>query len=57
MTSNDCGCVCVCVRTKYKEWVLWQQVMVLTLNVCILENRTAMIKEKPQTQTLRVNSP
>ena len=37
---------CVCVCFNLHEWVLWQQVMVFTLNVFIFKNRIAKIKEK-----------
>ena len=38
--------VCICISITRREWGLWQQVMVVTLNFCILKNRTANIKEK-----------
>ena len=36
--------VWVCV--KLQGWVLWQQVIVSTLNVCIIKNKAAKIKEE-----------
>ena len=38
--------VCICVCVKRQEWVLWQQVMVFTLDVCIFKNVMAKIKGK-----------
>ena len=38
--------VCIWVCVKHQEWVLWQQVMVFTLNVWTLKNKPAKIKEK-----------
>ena len=35
---------CICVNCQ--EWGLWQQVMVFTLDVCILKNGKGNIKEK-----------
>ena len=48
--------VCFCVKLPI-GWVLTQQVIVFTLDFYIFKNRTAKIKEKLQTQTLRVNLP
>ena len=44
-----------CFFVKCQEYVLWQHVMVFTL--CVFKNWMAKIKEKMQTQTLRVNGP
>ena len=30
--------VCIYVFVKCQEWVLWQQVMVFTLNICVFKN-------------------
>ena len=34
---------CICI--KHQEWVLWQQIMVFTLDVSIIENRRQRSKE------------
>ena len=39
--------VCVCVYVKRQKWVLWQQMMVFTLNICIFKDGTAKITKKP----------
>ena len=41
--------VCVCIWVKRQEWILWQQVMVFTLDTCIFKNGR---QRKRQKQTI-----
>ena len=45
---KPCSHVNIFVRVKRQEWVLWQQMMMFILNICIVKNGAAKIKEKHQ---------